>query len=94
MRFEVTTLALILALILLAPPLAEAQSTGSALNSPLWQLLATWGPMLVFIVIWIFFMRRYNTQYRQPWDQIPRHLEDIEKQLARIASILEDRRTK
>jgi hypothetical protein len=58
----------------------------------LFQLLESWGPLLIFIAVWLFVMRRYTGQYKQPWDQIERRLEAIENHLARIANILEDRR--
>ena len=58
------------------------------------EILKTWGPLLLFVVVWLYSMHRYSTQYRQPWDQILRRLEGIENHLARIASLLEERRGK
>src|SRR5437870_3540887 len=58
------------------------------------EILKTWGPLLLFVVVWLYSMRRYSTQYRQPWDQILRRLEGIENHLARIATLLEERRGK
>ncbi len=67
---------------------------GSDAVRPLLELLQGWAPMLVFVGVWLYFMRRYRTEYRQPWDQILRRLEGIESQLARIAGLLEERRSK
>lgn len=56
-------------------------------------ILKIWGPILIFIGVWLYAMRRYSSQSSQT-GQAARHLEGIEKQLARIASMLEDRRSK
>jgi hypothetical protein len=56
-------------------------------------ILKTWGPFLFFIGVWLYAMRRYSSQSSQ-WGQAARHLEAIEKHLARIASLLEERRGK
>ena len=51
--------------------------------------LVTWGPFVLFIVVWAFYMRRMR--FNQPWDQVTKRLEGIENQLGRIANILERR---
>ena len=61
---------------------------------PFIELLQTWAPMLLFVGVWLYFMRRYRSEYRQPWNEILRRLEGIETHLARIASLLEERRGK
>jgi hypothetical protein len=55
--------------------------------------LKVWGPLLSFIGVWLYAMRRYSSQSSQ-WGQAARHLEAIEKHLAHIASLLEERRGK
>ena len=61
--------------------------------APVFDLLRMWAPLLLFIGVWVYMMRRYSTQSGQ-WMQAARHLEGIEKQLARIATLLEERRDK
>ena len=56
-------------------------------------LLKAWAPLLLFIAVWLYAMRRYSTQSAE-WTQAARHLEGIEKHLARIATLLEERRDK
>ncbi len=56
-------------------------------------LLSMWAPFLLFIGVWVYMMRRYTTQTAQ-WMQAARHLEGIEKHLARIVTLLEERRGK
>ncbi len=47
----------------------------SDLTHGLFQLLESWAPLLIFMAVWLFVMRRYTGQYKQPWDQIERRLE-------------------
>ncbi len=61
--------------------------------APVFDLLKAWAPLLLFIGVWVYMMRRYSTQSSQ-WTQAARHLEGIEKRLARIATLLEERRGK
>lgn len=62
-------------------------------TSLVFDVLKTWGPVLIFIGVWLYAMRRYSRQTSQG-DQVARHLEGIEKQLARIATMLEERRNR
>ena len=59
----------------------------------IFDLLKTWAPLLIFIGVWLYVMRRYSTQSSR-WTRAARHLEGIEKHLARIAALLEERRGK
>ena len=61
--------------------------------APFFDLLKMWAPLLLFIGVWVYMMRRYSTQSVQ-WMQAARHFEGIEKHLARIATLLEERRGK
>ena len=61
--------------------------------APVFDLLKAWAPLLLFIGVWIYMMRRYSAQSGQ-WTQAARHLEGIEKHLERIATLLEERRGK
>ena len=61
------------------------------MTAVLFDLFKAWGPLLIFIAVWLYLMRRYSSQYGQ-WGQAARHLEGIERQLARIAALLEERR--
>jgi ATP-dependent Zn protease len=74
---------------LLSPALSFASDNNPDPMGFLITFLETWGPFLIFIIVWFFVMRwmRFN----QPWDQITKRLEGIENQLGRIANILERR---
>ncbi len=61
--------------------------------SPVFDLFRAWVPLLLFIGVWVYMMRRYSTLSSQ-WTQAARHLEGTEKHLARIATLLEERRGK
>jgi len=61
--------------------------------APVFDLLKSWAPLLLFIGVWLYAMRRYSSQSSQ-WTQAARHLEGIERHLARIATLLEARRGK
>jgi ATP-dependent Zn protease len=74
---------------LLSPALSFASDNNPDPMGFLVTFLETWGPFVLFIVIWAYFMRRMR--FNQPWDQITKRLEGIENQLGRIANILEHR---
>jgi hypothetical protein len=59
----------------------------------IFDLLKTWAPLVLFIGVWLYAMRRYSSQSTQ-YIQAARHLEGIEKHLARIVTLLEERRGK
>ncbi len=56
-----------------------------------WQtLLISWGPMLLLIAVWIYFVRRLQGKGKS-WSlqETNQHLEKIEQSLERIARALE-----
>jgi hypothetical protein len=53
-------------------------------------LLISWGPMLIFIAVWLLVMRRAGWYKHQ--ERSEKHMERVEAQLERIASLLERHR--
>ena len=58
-------------------------------------LLVSWGPMLLLIAVWVFYVRRYIAQPR-PWHATyiardMQHMERVETLLERIAAAVERR---
>ncbi|HUK56585.1 MAG TPA: hypothetical protein VLY20_08000 [Nitrospiria bacterium] len=72
---------------LFLPAVAFASDNNPDVMSFLITFLVTWGPFLLFMLVWFFLMRRFR--FNQPWDKIVHHLEGIENQLGRIANSLE-----
>jgi hypothetical protein len=57
-----------------------------------WRLLAEWGPMLLLVVVFIFFMRRLykpDSPYQRAFAEQKRHNEALEKILAGIDARLQ-----
>ena len=59
---------------------------------PWTDLLSTWLPMLFFIGVWLYFMRK-NPFWKQGdyYQKRQRHMEKVEELLGRIATALERR---
>jgi hypothetical protein len=74
---------------LLSPALSFASDNNPDPMGFLITFLETWGPFLLFMLVWVIIMRRMR--FNQPWDQVTKRLEGIENQLGRIANILERR---
>lgn len=56
-------------------------------------LLVSWGPMLLFVGVWFYFMKRgpwISEQHKQN-ERSQRHMERVEDLLERIAKALERR---
>ena len=54
------------------------------------ELLLSWAPMLIFIGVWLFVMRRGGWTQHQKRSET--HMERVEAQLERIVSLLERHR--
>lgn len=56
-------------------------------------LLVSWGPMLLFFAVWLYFMRRnpWFSKQTEDNDRRQRHMEKVEELLERIAKALERR---
>jgi hypothetical protein len=65
---------------------------GDAMKS--WEdFLVSWAPMLLFIVVWGYFMRRnpWVSKQNDYYQRRQRHMEKVEELLGRIATALERR---
>jgi hypothetical protein len=60
---------------------------------PWTDLLFSWGPMLLFIVIWIYFMKRGGAlkPTHDYYARSQKHMDRVEELLGRIATALERR---
>jgi ATP-dependent Zn protease len=57
------------------------------------EIVVQWGPMILLIGVWIFFMRRFGGRGRTElhMDRVEKQLEKIGVQLERMVSLLERR---
>ncbi len=92
----------VLLLLASAPSVAFAQEAEP--ESPFWDLLYTWAPVLLIVGLWLFFMRKmgmgmkgphsyrgYMQTSQEKMGQIEGHLASISKSLAEIADVLKSR---
>ncbi len=56
-------------------------------------LLVSWAPMLLFIVLWGYFMKRnpWISKQNEYYERSRKHMEKMEELLGRIATTLERR---
>ena len=58
------------------------------------EFLSPWVPILVFIAVWFFIMRRggWAKHYENHMQRCEKHMERVESHLERIVSLLEEQR--
>lgn len=89
-NFIFVAVSVLLSLSGLAQIQAQTDETGPRID--LLRTLLTWAPMLLIVGVWVYFMRnlrRSQPKAAQRMERLHRHMDEVERQLARIVSILE-----
>jgi len=67
------------------------EEAGMATENWVETVITNWGPMLLLVVVWVYFMRRYNPSrmWQEHITRYKEHMGRVEAHLDRIAAALE-----